>query len=150
MDGDGITGDSIGTTTTQFTTTPDTTRGAIRSITATITTEEEAPAAEMSIGRVERTGLLRETTGLPVDTQNPAVKVERGRGRSAATTMVGRQGTIRPVEEPAWAAAEHLAAEVAEEHLAAGVAVAGIPNRGVVVFRAVCKIQNWRVAICGE
>jgi hypothetical protein len=62
--------------------------------------------------------------------------------------MVDRQGTSRPAEEPAWAADQHLAAAVAEEHLAA--VVAGIPNRGVVVLRTVCKIQNWRVAICGE
>lgn len=150
MDGGGVTGDSIGATTTQFITTPGTTRGAIRSITATITTEEEAPAAEMSIALVERTGHLTETTELPAGTQNRTVKVERGRGRSAATTMVGRQGTTRPVEEPAWAAAEHLAAEVAVEHLAAGVAVAGIPDHGVVVLRTICKIQIWRKAICGE
>jgi hypothetical protein len=142
------------------------TLGAIRFITETITTEVEASAADLTASVAEiapaamkvtgpptrtpsaaaglktalaqRPGLLKETITPLEDTLNPAVKAVRARAPSVGTTMADRQGAFRHAEVPA---------SVAEQHVEA---VAGVTNRGFVVFPVVCKIRKWRKVICGE
>ena len=63
LDGAGLIGDSIGITDTQFITTAGTTPGAPRFTTGTITTEEEARAADLQPARTQGTGLPARNIG---------------------------------------------------------------------------------------
>ena len=121
-DGAGPTGDSIGITDTQFSTTTGTTPGAPRFTIGTITTEEEARAADLHPAPTRGTGLpaatsaeAAEFTTVPAerpglsteaarpleDTLNPAVRAAFARGPSTATDRADRQEAIRRAEAPA-------------------------------------------------
>ena len=121
-DGAGPTGDSIGITDTQFITTTGTTPEAPRFTTGTITTEEEASAADLQLAPTQATGLRAATSAeaaefttvpadttrpfngtcqLLADTLNPAVRAEPARGPSTATDRADRQEAIRRAEAPA-------------------------------------------------
>ena len=128
LDGAGVIGDSIGITDTQCITTAGTTPGAARFITGTISTEEEAGAAELRAGAQRREqasgtsaraaesttvpaqppGLSTETRRLLEDTPNPAVRAASARAPSAATTMADRQGAFRHAEAPASVAEQRV------------------------------------------
>ena len=103
-------------------TTTGTTPGAPRFTTGTITTEEEAraadlqraptqapglpaatsaEAAEFTTVPAERPGLSTETPRLLEDTLNPAVRAAFARAPSAATDRADRQEAIRRAEAPA-------------------------------------------------
>jgi len=109
--GDGVTGDSIGITDTQFTTTNDTSRGATRFITETLITAVAQRVAELSTVPERHPGPSAETRGLPEDTQNLAARAACVRAPSAVTTTVERKGPIRHAEAAA-SVAERVAAEV--------------------------------------
>jgi hypothetical protein len=123
LDGVGIIGDLIGITTTRYTTTTGTTRGAPHSTTATITIAEEAHAAASTIAPAQPPGLSTETTKLLEATRNPTRRAGRDPAHSAATTAGARQEAIHHAAAPATAVDL-----TAEEHLTAA-AGAGLINR---------------------
>ena len=123
-DGAGVTGDSIGTTDTQSTTTRDTSPGATRSITGATFSGVEVRAAELLIIPEQLPGPSAETHGLLADTLNPAARAASARAPSVTTTMEARKGAFRRVGAPA-----SVAAEVFMEGAGAG-------NRSLVMFLA--------------
>src|SRR6266852_4401215 len=156
MDGAGVVGDSIGTTTTQFITTTGTTPIAERFITGTpsiaveasvaegLTGPEEASAAEGSTGPVQRAGLSTETTRLPEVTRHLTARAASAPAPSAATTMADKPEAFLHAETPASAAVVDF---TAAEHLTVGAAIV---NQSFVMLQVDFEIQKRRRAICGE
>jgi hypothetical protein len=160
MDGDGITGDSIGITGTRYTTMAGITRAATRFITGAMFTGKEAreavstaTAAELAAaptrGMAVDSTVVELTTGLTIvlaqapglstetskrreDTLNPAVRAESARAPSVATIMADRPKAFRHAEAPAWVAERALVEEVAAA--VAPTVVAGITDRGFIMF----------------
>jgi hypothetical protein len=108
-DGDGVTGDSTGITTTQFITTASITPGAERFTTAAVLREEQASEAELSTGRGLRPDLLKEIGKRLGDTLHQAARAACDRAPSAATAMADRKGATRHAEAPVWVAEARVA-----------------------------------------
>ena len=159
LGGDGLTGDSIGITDTQSTTTTGITLAAAHFITAIASTEVQALAAEHLAAATQGTGLstgtsagVAEFTTVPAhppdrsmetrrrleDMLRPAARAAPARGPSVAMTMADKPGVFLHAAAPALVAE----ARVAEEELGAAVdltAVAGIVNRDFGMFLCTCK-----------
>src|ERR1035438_5624157 len=101
MDGAGLIGDSIGTTTLCFITTIPTTPRARRFISRTVTTEVEARAAEFTTIPALPPNHSTETPKQHADTLRLTAKAASNPARSAATTTADRPRAIRHVEAPA-------------------------------------------------
>ena len=110
LDGAGVIGDSIGTTTTRCITTRGITRRAGHFTTAAVSTVERVPAGDITDPE-DQIGRSRETIGRPVDTLSHMAKAAPVRERSAATTMADRPGTILRGAKRAWAVEEREAEE---------------------------------------
>jgi len=158
LDGDGAIGDGTGTTTTRSLTITGTTRRVGRFTTATITTEEEACAAEFvqeqrdlppqqgrapafSTGPVQQPGPSRATRRLPEDTLNPEVKAEPARAPSATKATGESQGATLRAEAPA-SVEERVEAAVEGTPAVEAMAVAGAINRSFLYALGDPEIQK--------